>query len=79
MIVPPVDINQLIFTRDIHRESDNPEYILICNTHSGTWLLGKFNVLDCNYRHSQKTEDKRDIKKRPTEIRTEGKGHKNPQ
>ena len=64
VIPSPVDINQVIFKPDIYTESDNTEYILVCNTHSGTWLsIREVNTLDCNYRHSQRQKTKETSKR----------------
>ena len=49
MIPSPVDINQATFKQNIYTESDNPEYILICNTHSRTPVsIREVITLDCN-------------------------------
>lgn len=72
MILPPADINrlifiinQLIFRTDIYRESDNAEYILICNIHSGTVreVNIEVNIVDCNYRHFQRQKTEETFKK----------------
>lgn len=61
MTPSPVDINQAIFKLDIYAESDNPEYILICNTHSGTWVsIREVNAFDCN---SQRLKTKERLKR----------------
>lgn len=64
VIPPPVDIKQAIFKPNIYTESDNPDYILICNTHSGTWVsIREVKTLDCNYRHCQGQKTKETLKR----------------
>ena len=56
-------------------ESENPGFILICNSHSGTWLsLTDTNILYHNYRHPQrqktlkKTYRKQTMRKETQEV-----------
>lgn len=61
MTPSPVHINQATFKLDIYAESDNPEYILICNNHSETWVtIKEVNAFDCN---SQKLKTKERLKR----------------
>lgn len=61
MTSSPEDINQATFKLDIYAESDNPDYILICNTHSETWVtIKEVNAFDYN---SQKLKTKERLKR----------------